>query len=46
MRGRDLTAGTQIARLVVSIDPGAQVVISDTELMSGGVRYSLSNKGE
>ena len=46
MHGRDIAAGTHIADLAVSIDAGATLAISDTQFVSGGQRYSITNKGE
>ncbi len=46
MHGWDIIAGTQIATLMATIDTGAVLSLSDTEFVSGGVRYSLSSKGE
>ena len=46
MHGRDITAGTRIAALTASIDTGAAFSLSDTQFVSGGQRYSMSNKGE
>jgi hypothetical protein len=42
--GRDIPAGTLIADLIVDIDTSAVLSLSDTEFVSGGVRYSLSSK--
>lgn len=44
MHGRDVTTGTQVASLMAQIDTGAALALSDTEFVSGGQRYSLSNK--
>ncbi|MBC7503683.1 hypothetical protein H7169_01830 [Candidatus Gracilibacteria bacterium] len=46
MHGRDIVAGTQVASLIAHMDTGAVLVIADTQFVSGGQRYSMSNKGE
>jgi hypothetical protein len=46
MHGRDIIAGTEVATLTAMMDTGAILSLSDTEFVSGGVRYSLSSKGE
>ena len=46
MHGRDIAAGTHIADLAVSLDTGATLAISNTQFVSGGQRYSITNKGE
>ncbi len=46
MHGRDIVAGTHIASLTAMIDTGAVLSLSDTQFVSGGQRYSMSNKGE
>lgn len=44
MHGRDIVAGTQVASLIAHMDTGAVLVIADTQFVSGGQRYSMSNK--
>ena len=46
MHGRDIAVGTRIAELTVSIDTGTTLSLSDTQFVSGGQRYSMSNQGE
>lgn len=46
MHGSDITPGTTIAELSVNMDPGTPIAITDTEFVSGGQKYSLTNKGE
>lgn len=40
----NITPGTNIAELTVQMDPGTPIAITDTEFVSGGQRYSLTNK--
>ncbi len=44
MHGRDIIPGTRIAALVADIDSGLAIALTDTEFVSGGQRYSISNK--
>ncbi len=46
MHGRDIAVGTRIAELTVSIDTGTTLSLSDTQFVSGGQRYRITNKGE
>ncbi len=46
MHGRDIQPGTRVADLISMIDTGSVLAISDTQFVSGGQRYSMSNKGE
>jgi hypothetical protein len=42
--GRDIPAGTRIADLIGDMESSAPLTLSDTEFVSGGMRYSLSNQ--
>ena len=46
MHGRDVTAGTRIADITAMVDTGVVLALSDTQFVSGGQRYSITNKGE
>lgn len=46
MHGRDIKPGTRVADLISMIDTGSILAISDTQFVSGGQRYSITNKGE
>lgn len=43
-QGRDIVSGTQIATLLAGIDAGVPLAITDTEFVSEGQRYSMTNK--
>lgn len=43
-QGRDIVSGTQIANLIAVIDAGVPLALTDTEFVSEGQRYSMTNK--
>jgi hypothetical protein len=44
MHGGDILPGSSIAELVAEIDSGVPIALTDTEFISGGQRYSITNK--
>ena len=46
LHGRDIAVGAVIADLILDADLASPIAITDTEFVSGGQRYALTNKWE
>ena len=44
IHGSDIAPGASLAELVAEIESGVPIALTDTEFISGGQRYSITNK--